>query len=124
MSDHKHLSEDEAIEIALRDHPELREGWMNGTLPQELTDDSGNVWSPRMHISLHAIVERQIANDEPRGVADIAQQLAESGVDRHEIRHIIAQPLAEQIWQVMHEGHAFDADLYLSELEEAIRNYG
>ena len=53
------------MEIALRDHPELRRGFETDALPEQLTDDTGNVWNPRVHLTLHATTERQIANDEP-----------------------------------------------------------
>ena len=120
MQRKKRLSEDDAFQIALRDHPDLRKAFENDTLPEEMTDEEGNAWNPRVHLQLHAVVERQIANDEPKGVAEIAGQLEHAGVDRHEIRHIIAQPLAEQMWYMMKEGSVFDEKLYLLQLEEAL----
>ena len=52
--------------IAVRDHPDLRRALESGSLPEELTDEQGNAWNPRVHLTMHAIVERQIANDDPQ----------------------------------------------------------
>jgi hypothetical protein len=117
MPENEPLTEDEAYEIALNDHPDLREQLDNDTLPDELVDDDGNVWSPRSHLAIHTVIERQIANDEPRGIAQIARRLAESGVDHHEIRHLMGVPLTEQIWNVTHEGVEFDERQYMRDQE-------
>ena len=74
------LSEEEAWEIALRDHSEYRKAIENGTLRDEITDEHGNVMSPRAHLAIHAAMERQIAADTPDGIASIAQDLERCGV--------------------------------------------
>ena len=42
------LSEDEAFEIAFRDHPELRKAFETGTMPEEITDEEGDAWNPAL----------------------------------------------------------------------------
>ncbi len=121
--DHE-LSEGEAWEIALNDHPELRRAMDENTLPDEIVDADGNVMNPRLHLTLHAMVERQISADEPPGVAAIARELAQRGVSHHEIRHAIGQPLTEQIWYMQKEGCPFDEERYLHQLQGIVDSLG
>ncbi len=37
----------------MRDHPEYRKAIENETLPDEITDEHGNVMSPRAHLAIH-----------------------------------------------------------------------
>ena len=124
MPDEHKLSEDEAWETALNDHPELRRAWEAGTLPDEITGEDGNVTNPQLHLALHAMVERQIATDEPPGVAAVARALAKRGVSHHEIRHVIGQPLTEQIWYMNKEGCPFDEKRYLRQLQDVVDSQG
>lgn len=117
------LSEDEAWEIALDDHPEYREGIREGTLPEEIVDERGEPMNPRLHLTLHSIVEMQLATDEPKGVAEIGRQLAALGVSRHDIRHAIGDPLIEQLWLMQTEGAQFDEGEYLEQLRDVVDSY-
>lgn len=117
------LGEDEAWEIALNDHPEYRQLWEDDKLPEELVDENGEVMSPHIHLTMHSMIERQIAKDEPRGVAAIARQLEELGVSRHDIRHEMGRPLAEQMWHMLKEQHAFDEGWYLAELRKVVESF-
>lgn len=123
MPEKEAMSEDQAWEIALNDHPEFRKALEKGTLPEEMTDENGDLMNPRLHLTLHAIVERQIATDDPPGVAAIARQLEKLRVPPHEIRHAIARPVSEEMWHMMKEGHVFDEQKYLKELGEIVRSY-
>ena len=58
----KALSEDEAYRIALNDHPEYKRMIDEGNLPDEIVDEEGNAMSPRAHLAMHQIVERQLAS--------------------------------------------------------------
>jgi hypothetical protein len=119
----RELSEDEAWEIALNDHPEYRDGIEGGTLPEEVLDERGELMNPRLHLTLHTIVEKQLAADEPKGMAEIARELAALGVSRHNIRHAIATPLVEQLWAMQTEGAQFDEVEYLAQLREIVDSY-
>ena len=119
----RQLSEDEAWEIALNDHPEYREAIEDETLPEEILNESGELMNPRLHLTLHTIVEKQLAADEPKGVAEIARELAARAVSRHNIRHLIATPLAEQLWAMQVEGAQFDEHEYLAQLRDIVDSY-
>jgi len=50
------LTEDAALEIALRDHPEYRRLWDKDELPDEIIGEDGQPMSPRAHLHSHAVV--------------------------------------------------------------------
>jgi hypothetical protein len=117
------LSEDAALEIALNDHPEWRKAWRRGELPDEIVGEDGEPMSPRAHLHIHAIVERQLAGDDPKGVAAIAAQLQELGLSKHDIRHEIGCVIASHMWYVMKEGAEFDEKRYLSDLQKVVQSH-
>ena len=77
--------------------------------------------NPRLHLNLHAVVERQIASDEPRGVAWIASKLEALGLSRHEVRHEIARPVSNQMFSMMQEKRVFDEKQYMRELRGSLK---
>jgi hypothetical protein len=117
------MTEDAALEIALRDHPEWRRAWENGELADEITGEDGQTMSPRAHLHIHAVVERQLAADEPKGVIGIARELEQLGVSRHDVRHEIGAAIAEHMWYMTKEGCPFDEGRYLSGLRKIVESY-
>ncbi len=120
----RELSEDAAWQIALEDHPEWCPAWEGGTLPEEVVGEDGEPMSPRMHLTIHAIVERQLAADDPKGVVAIARELQQLGISRHDIRHEIGRAVVTQMWQMIKEGRIFDEGQYLAELREIVQSHG
>ena len=115
------LTEDAALEIALRDHPEWRRAWDQGELPDEIVGEDGQPMSPHAHLQIHAVVERQLAADEPKGVVAVAGELEQLGVSQHDVRHEIGTLLAEHMWYMTKEGCPFDEGRYLAELQEVVK---
>ena len=114
------LSEEDALAIVLKDHPHWRRQWEDGTLPDEIIGEDGEPMSPRMHIMIHTIVERQLAADEPEGVVTVAQELEQLGLSQHDIRHAIGQAVASQLWYMNKEGCVFDAGRYMADLRKTV----
>ena len=123
MSEKRMMSEDEAYTIALNDHPQWRQQLEDETLPDEIMGDDGEPMSPRMHLTIHTIVERQLSADEPEGVVEIAEQLEQLNFSRHEIRHEIGRAVVNQMWCMQKEGCEFDEGLYLAELKEIVEGH-
>ena len=119
----REMTEDAALEIALRDHPEWRHAWERGELADEITGEDGQPMSPRAHLQIHAIVARQLAADEPKGVLAIAHELEQLGVSRHDVRHEIGAIIAEHMWYMTKEGCPFDEGRYLAELRKIVESY-
>ncbi|MGA2068619.1 MAG: DUF1841 family protein [Thermoguttaceae bacterium] len=116
----KKLSEDASYEIALKDHPEFRRAMDRDNLPEETIQPNGEPMSPRLHLTMHSIVERQLAADDPPGVAAIARQLEELGVSHHDVRHYIGQAVTDQIWAMTHHHRAFDREEYFAKLRKLV----
>ncbi|MCR4411097.1 MAG: DUF1841 family protein [Thermoguttaceae bacterium] len=119
-ADRRELSEAEAFEIALSDHPEYAGPLARGNLPHEIVDEHGNLMSPRLHLTMHAVVERQLAADDPKGVVAIASELDSLGFSAHDIRHEIASVLAEEMHTMLSGGQVFDEARYLAKLRAAV----
>ena len=119
----RELSEDAAWRIALKDHPEWRSAWEKDELPDEIIGEDGQPLSPRMHLAIHAVVERQLAADEPEGVAAIAQELGQLGLSRHDVRHEIGCVMAEHMWYMAKEGCSFDEGRYLADLRRTVESH-
>ncbi len=123
MAENKHeLNEEEAMEIALQDHPEWRRALNKDKLPDEIIGDDGQPMNPRLHLQFHVIVELQLAADEPKGVVAIAEELQQLGVSRHEVRHKIGVLVAEQMWRTMREQLPFDEARYLADLRKMVES--
>lgn len=119
----KDLSEEKAMEIALRDHPQWRRAFENDTLPDEVIGEDGEPMSPRLHLSMHVIVERQLAADEPPGVRAVARQLEKLGLSRHDIRHEIGRVVAGHTWYMLTERCEFDQQRYLADLRKLVESH-
>ena len=119
----KQLSEEKILSLVLKDHPQWRRDYLEGTLPEEIEGEDGEPMSPQLHIAMHTIVEQQLAIDEPAGIVAIAEELEQLGVARHEIRHQIASVLVEQVWAMQHEGREFDEVQYFADLREIVDEY-
>ena len=124
MTGKKHtLSEEAASKIAIGDHPEWKRDYENGTLPDEIIGADGQPMSPRMHLSIHVIVERQLAADDPQGVVAVAEELSRLGISHHDIRHEIGRAVANQIWGIQQGEGGFDEDEYFSDLKEIVDSH-
>lgn len=118
----REVTEETALEIALRDHPEWRRAWDQGELPDEVVGEDGQPVSPQAHLHIHAVVERQLAADEPKGVVAVASELQQLGVSQHDVRHEIGAVIAEHMWYMTKEGCQFDEGRYLAELRKIIES--
>ena len=92
-------------------------------MADEMTGDDGQIMSPRAHLHIHAVVERQLTADEPKGVLAIARELEHLGVSRHDVRHEIRAAIAEHMWYITKEGCPFDEGRYLAELRKVVESY-
>lgn len=119
----RELTDAAALEIAVRDHPEWRRAWERGELADEILGEDGQPMNPRVHLEIHAVVERQLAADDPKGVVAIARELARLGVSRHDVRHEIGAVAAKQIWRMMNSGSTFNERRYLAELRKIVESY-
>jgi hypothetical protein len=118
------LSEDDAAELVWQMHPDLDELRQAKRLPKEFVDEEGNPWNPRMHIEMHFVIERQLASDEPAGIADLAIGYEREGIlDSHEVRHALASAVGDELWLMTQEKIPFDNDRYFSSIADRYRQF-
>ena len=103
--------EDLTYYAAMREHTEYHDIWERAA---ELGDNEINVngTNPFLHISMHSVVENQIASRNPPETDQTVFRLMKAGLDRHESLHRIAGVLTELMWEMMHAGKTFDLATY------------
>ena len=116
--DEERLDEGAGFDAASKMHPDMHQMVMDGKdLPERIKDETGNVWSPRLHVAMHAAVENQLAIDEPAGIAALALKLeAEKIFGSHEVRHVIMDALTVQIYEAQKNKKAFNPDQFMKDI--------
>ena len=106
--------EDERTFLIEAQHPE----WEDALRSDEEMTVGGEPFSPRLHITLHQIVASQLlAGDSPETWQTV-QRLAALGYDWHNIMHMIARVVGDDIYQAMNEHRLFDPGDYSMRLNE------
>jgi hypothetical protein len=96
------------------DHPELVEPIISGV--EEVAVDGGHVINPRLHLALHEIAARQILDDEPAEMWTTARRLDRLGYDRHEVLHMLASTLTDQVWSMLDGDGSYDPSAQVRDL--------
>ena len=92
------------FEDALRDNEEMLIG--------------GEPMSPRLHVTMHQIVVNQVMSDDPPEVWQTVQRLDRLGYDWHNIMHMIAALVSDDIYRTMAEHQTVDPADYARRLAE------
>jgi hypothetical protein len=102
---------------AMREHPAYYDLWDNldGLSDDEVEWDGVN---PIMHVTFHAIIENQLAEDGPAQVNRTLQALLSQGHDRHEAIHGLASVFIDEFYKVMKEQRPFNEQLYVRKLKK------
>ena len=72
--------------------------------------------NPRLHLAMHEIVATQLWDDSPPEVWDTAVRLLEAGYEQHEVLHMLAGPVVDQVWGALHDERAYDRERHLAAL--------
>ena len=96
------------------EHAEFEEALKEGRREIEGSDGPMN---PRLHLTMHEVVATQLWDDSPPEVWDTAVRLRDAGYDRHEILHMLARAVSEQIWGALHEERSYDHDRHVAALQ-------
>ena len=78
----------------------------------------GEPFSPRLHITLHPIVASQLLARDPPETWRTVQRLAGLGYDWHNVVHMFAAVVSDDLCQMMNERRSFDLDSYARRLSE------
>ena len=112
-------------QMVLAMHPDFVELLSNGgQLPETLTNNHGDVWSPSMHLGMHGAVESQLVQNQPEGIFELACDLEREGkIGSHQIRHAIMDVFARTIYDMQKNGELFDDEAYLKKIPDSYRIY-
>jgi hypothetical protein len=106
--------EDELTFLIEAQHPE----WEDALRSDEEMTVGGEPFSPRLHITLHQVVASQLLAGDPPETWQTVQRLAALGYDWHNIMHMIARVVSDDIYQAMNEHRLFDPGDYARRLNE------
>jgi hypothetical protein len=109
------LSDPDVRSVVIRhEHPELEEALKERRSEIEGSDGPMN---PRLHLTIHEIVATQLWDDSPPEVWDTAVRLLEAGYERHEILHMLARPVSDQIWAALHDERPYERERHVAALQ-------
>ena len=105
----------------LREHPEYYDLWARlGNLSKQERERDGT--DPIMHVTLHTIVENQVAAGDPPEVRRAIGAMVRRGMGRHEAVHGVARFLAEEMYSVLFEHKAFDHAAYVAKVRRLLHS--
>lgn len=100
------------------EHPEYRADLADeaAALAAVYTVEEGRT-NPFLHLSMHLTIEEQARIDQPRGIRQAVEQLAQRKQSLHGAHHEVMECLGEMVWVSQRSGLPPDGELYL----EAVR---
>jgi hypothetical protein len=78
----------------------------------------GELVNPRLHTAMHQVVANQLLADEPPETWQTVQRLARLGYDWHNIMHMIASLVTEDVYWALKESRRPDPAAYARRLAE------
>jgi hypothetical protein len=106
--------EDERVVLLEALHPECEDALRGDG--ERVVD--GEPFNPRLHISLHQVVANQLLAGNPPQTWQAVQRLAGLGYDWHNIMHMIARLVSDDIYQATTEQKPFGLRDYVQRLSE------
>jgi len=106
--------EEARLAAVMKEHPEYQVAWES---PQHLSESTIGGVNPYLHVTMHTIVENQLAQNEPPEAAQALERLLAAGVSRHEAIHRIGNLMLRQIWRIQRERQSFDRQAYVLALK-------
>jgi hypothetical protein len=90
-------------------HPEL-------DTDEETIVLAGEEMNPRLHLVIHEIVAKQLADDDPPEVWETARRLRSAGYRQHEILHMLGSAISDEIWHAVQGHRGYDREAHLAAL--------
>ncbi len=90
-----------------------------GNLDKDYPADAGET-NPFLHMALHVAVQEQLGSQQPEGIVELFQVLANKLQDPHEVEHRIMNCLVEMMWQAQHDERPPDEQHYLECIRKQI----
>jgi hypothetical protein len=93
--------------LILAEHPELHRALEAGLTEIHV---QGRTINPALHLAMHEIVANQLWADDPPEVWQTASRLLASGYERHEVLHMLASVVSEDVYEILHDQRAPDPE--------------
>jgi hypothetical protein len=97
-------------------HPEYEDILSNVDQALAANYSQEQVHNPFLHLSMHLSINEQVSIDQPRGIRQACQALAQRKGSEHEAHHEIMECLGEMIWSAQRNGQAPDSAAYLDNI--------
>jgi hypothetical protein len=107
-------SEDDRMLLIEALHGELEDALESG----DEVIVNGEPFSPRLHIAMHQVVANQLIADDPPETWQTVQRLAGLGYDWHNIMHMIAALITEDVHSALTGNQPFDRAGYARRLSQ------
>lgn len=78
----------------------------------------GESFGPRLHIAMHQIVANQLLAGDPPQTWQTVQRLAAVGYDWHNVMHMIAAVVGDDVYHALKDDRPFDPGDYIRRLHE------
>jgi hypothetical protein len=106
--------EDQRVFLIEAQHPEFEDALRN----DEEMIAGGEPVNPRLHVTLHQVVANQLTADDPPETWQAVQRLAGLGYDWHNIMHMIAAVVTDDLYEILGERRRFDVADYARRLSK------
>jgi hypothetical protein len=106
--------EDELMMLLEAQHAEIGDAIASG---EEMIVD-GEPYSPRLHVAMHQIVANQLLADDPPVTWQTVRRLADMGYDWHNIMHMIARVVSDDVYGAVKESTEMDPADYARRLQQ------
>jgi hypothetical protein len=108
--------EDARLVNAMREHPEYADLWghLDELSDEQIERDGTN---PITHVIIHATIENQIANGDPKETAQTVEALTQQGSSQHEAIHAVGAVMADEIFHVLKDKRPFDEAGFVRKLK-------
>jgi hypothetical protein len=95
-------------------HPEYADtlGDVENALAADYSVESGRT-NPFLHLSMHLSIQEQVSIDQPPGIRQAFQALAQRLGSEHEAHHQIMECLGEMVWNSQRSGLPPDGAAYV-----------
>jgi hypothetical protein len=105
---------DTRADVIRADHPDLDRALHRG---ENEVLVNGEPMNPRLHFAMHEIVANQLADHDPPEVYRTACRLLDAGYDRHEVLHMLAGTMSDQIQAAVTDRKSYDPDRHIAALD-------
>ena len=113
----------EPLQVQLADiiamHPEYQAILADEAAPEGRDRGPGQgEGNPFLHMGLHAAVREAVATDRPPGIRPAFEALLKRAASPHDAEHVLAECLAETLWEAQRAAQPPDAQAWLERVRQ------